>query len=39
MSNSICFAPINDCQNLEDTYGEICVCCNKCGQSDEYELK
>jgi len=32
-------AIIDDCQNLEESYGEICVYCDKCGryskQTDE----
>ena len=28
------YAPIEDCQN-EDTYGEVCVQCNKCGRFDK----
>ena len=24
-----------DCKNLEESYGEICVRCNKCGRFDE----
>ena len=26
------FAISRDCQNLEASYGEICVKCNKCGR-------
>jgi hypothetical protein len=25
----------DDCKNLEESYGEICVRCNKCGRFDE----
>lgn len=31
------FAVVKDCKNLEDSYGEICVKCNKCGRFDEKE--
>lgn len=26
---------LEECQNLDDSYGEICVKCNKCGRYDE----
>lgn len=29
------FGVTENCQNLEDSYGEICVKCNKCGRFDE----
>ena len=25
----------DDCKNLEESYGEICVRCNKCGRFDK----
>lgn len=27
----------DDCKNLEESYGEICVHCNKCGRWGERE--
>lgn len=30
---------IDDCQNLEESYGEICVHCNKCGRFDSDKPK
>lgn len=27
-----CFGALDDCQNLDESYGEICVRCNKCGR-------
>ena len=30
----ICRQVIKDCMNLKDSYGEICVRCNKCGRFD-----
>jgi len=29
---NICIAAKDNCQNLEESYGEICVRCNKCGR-------
>lgn len=29
---NIDFEPIKDCQNIEETYGYICVKCNRCGR-------
>ena len=29
------FSVLEDCQNLYDSYGEICVKCNCCGRFDE----
>lgn len=29
------FAPLDGCQNVEESYGEICVKCNKCGRFRE----
>ena len=29
----------DDCQNLEESYGEICVKCNKCGRFDKEKEK
>lgn len=29
----------DDCKNLEESYGEICVKCNKCGRFDKEEGK
>ena len=26
---------LEDCQNKQESYGEICVRCNKCGRFDE----
>lgn len=31
----ICIGCIDNCQNLMESYGEICVQCNKCGRFDE----
>jgi hypothetical protein len=31
----ICYGVTDDCKNLEESYGEICVQCNKCGRFDE----
>lgn len=28
----ICYSALDECQNLEESYGEICVLCNKCGR-------
>ena len=28
--------PIKGCKNLVESYGEICVKCNKCGRFDNY---
>jgi hypothetical protein len=28
------YTPILDCKSLEETYGEICIKCNKCGRFD-----
>jgi ribosomal protein L37E len=28
----VCIAVSDDCQNFEDSYGEICVRCNRCGR-------
>ena len=32
-----CYSVIDDCKNLEESYGEICVQCNKCGRFDTEE--
>lgn len=29
------YSPVENCQSLELTYGEICVKCNKCGRFDK----
>ena len=29
----------DDCKNLEESYGEICVRCNKCGRFDKYKAE
>ena len=31
------YAVTDDCKNPEESYGEICVQCNKCGRFDEPE--
>ena len=31
----ICIGCIDNCQNMMESYGEICVQCNKCGRFDE----
>ena len=31
----ITYSALDDCQNLESSYGEICVRCNKCGRFDK----
>lgn len=33
----ISYAVTDDCKNLEESYGEICVRCNKCGRFDKEE--
>jgi hypothetical protein len=33
----ICYGVSEDCQNYEESYGEICVQCNKCGRWDDKE--
>ncbi|MDD4775888.1 MAG: hypothetical protein PHG75_05215 [Syntrophomonas sp.] len=35
MSGHICFSVRENCENLLDSYGEICVRCNACGRFDE----
>lgn len=30
-----CFSVREDCKNLMESYGEICVQCNKCGRFGE----
>jgi len=35
MANHIDFSVSNDCVNIQDSYGEICVKCNCCGIFDE----
>jgi hypothetical protein len=30
---------LDNCKNLEGSYGEICVHCNKCGRFDKKEKK
>ena len=38
----ICFidyAALDNCKNIEESYGEICVQCNKCGRFDKKEIK
>ena len=34
-----CIGVIEDCQNVEESYGEICVHCNKCGRFDAEEVE
>ena len=31
----VSYAVTDDCKNLEESYGEICVRCNKCGRFDK----
>lgn len=31
------FAALDECKNIEGSYGMICVNCNKCGRFDEKE--
>ena len=31
----VSYGVTDDCKNLEESYGEICVRCNKCGRFDE----
>lgn len=31
----ICIGVIDECQNVEESYGEICVQCNKCGRFND----
>ncbi len=33
----ISIAVRDDCKNLAESYGEICVLCNKCGRFDKEE--
>ncbi len=35
----ISYAVTDDCKNLEESYGEICVRCNKCGRFDKEEAE
>ena len=35
----ISYEVTDDCKNLEESYGEICVLCNKCGRFDEEEAE
>lgn len=36
MSNiHVSYGVTDDCKNLEESYGEICVKCNKCGRFDK----
>jgi len=37
MQVHICLSAREDCKNLEDSWGEICVRCNKCGRLDDQE--
>lgn len=37
MDIHIDFSVADDCKNLEDSYGEICVRCNKCGRFGNIE--
>lgn len=37
MQVHICLSVRDDCKNLEDSWGEICVRCNKCGRFDDQE--
>lgn len=32
-------APIRECENREESYGEICVHCNRCGRFSPYDNK
>ena len=34
MIGFIDYGVTEDCKNLEESYGEICVKCNKCGRFD-----
>ena len=31
----ITYSALDDCKNLESSYGEICVRCEKCGRFDK----
>lgn len=31
----VSYAVTDDCKNLAESYGEICVQCNKCGRFDK----
>jgi len=31
------YAALDNCQNIEDSYGEICVKCNRCGRFGKTE--
>lgn len=35
MEIHICISALDECKNLEQSFGEICVRCNKCGRFDE----
>ena len=35
MNERIDIGTVNDCKNLSESYGEICVKCNKCGRFDQ----
>ena len=35
MNGHICFSVRENCENLLDSYGELCVRCNACGRFDQ----
>ena len=35
----ITYSVLDNCRNLENSYGEICVKCNKCGRFNEDKPK
>ena len=37
MNVHIDYSALDSCQNLEQSYGEICVKCNKCGRFNKKE--
>ena len=37
MNIYVSYAVTDDCKNLAESYGEICVQCNKCGRFDKEE--
>jgi hypothetical protein len=37
MNIYVSYAVTDDCKNLAESYGEICVQCNKCGRFDKFD--
>jgi len=34
-----CYSALDNCENVEQSYGEICVRCNKCGRFTKKETQ